>query len=137
MDQLKRFHIVCSLLSNAQFILKQNSLKLQGSFRWIEQCDIILKTDRKWMSLYKLPLFNLFWSFLCQMHVHLSKNWGSDGHFEVLNRSYYHVKTVSKRMTLYKWPLYNLFWPFFCHICVYLHKTDFLTVILRCLTGLI
>ena len=47
-----------------------------------------VKTDRKWMSLYKWPLYNLFWPFFCHMHVRLSQNWGSDGHFEVLNRSY-------------------------------------------------
>ena len=47
-----------------------------------------VKTDRKWMSLYKWPLYNIFWLFFCHMHVRLSQNWGSDGHFEVLNRSY-------------------------------------------------
>jgi hypothetical protein len=25
--------------------------------------------------------------FFCHLYVHLSQNWGSDGHFEVLNRS--------------------------------------------------
>ena len=49
---------------------------------------IEIKTDRKWMSLYKWPLYNLFWPFFHHMHVHLSQNWGSDGHFEVLNKSY-------------------------------------------------
>ena len=47
-----------------------------------------LKTDRKWMSLYKWPLYDHSWPFFCHMCVYLSQNWGSDGHFEVLNRSY-------------------------------------------------
>ena len=39
-------------------------------------------------------------------------------------------------MSLYKCPLYNHSWPFFA-ICVYIfHKTEVLTVILRCLMGL-
>ena len=29
-----------------------------------------------------------FWPFFRHMYVHLSQNWGSAGHFEVLNRSY-------------------------------------------------
>ena len=46
------------------------------------------------------------------------------------------LKTVSKWMSLYKWPLYQLFWPFLA-LCMFIfHKTEVLTVILRCLTGL-
>ena len=44
-----------------------------------------IKTDRKWMSLYKWPLYNLFWPLFCHLYVHLSQYWGSDSHFEVLN----------------------------------------------------
>ena len=47
-----------------------------------------IKTDRKWMSLYKWPLNDLFWPFFRHMYVHLSQNRSSDGHFKVLNRSY-------------------------------------------------
>ena len=47
-----------------------------------------IKSVYKWMFLYKWPLYDLFWPFFCHMYVHLSQNWGSDGHFEVLNRSY-------------------------------------------------
>ena len=40
-------------------------------------------------------------------------------------------------MSLYKCPLYDHSWSFFA-ICVSIfHKTEVLTVILRCLTGLI
>ena len=45
---------------------------------------ISLKSVYKWMSLYKCPLYDHSWPFF----RHLSQNWGSDGHFEVLNRSY-------------------------------------------------
>ena len=52
------------------------------------------------------------------------------------SRSLYYIKTCWKRMFLYKWPLYDLFWPFFA-ICMFIFlKTEVLTVILRCLTGL-
>ena len=46
-----------------------------------------LKSVWKWMSLYKWPLYDLFWPFFCHMCVYLSKNWGPEGHFEVLNGS--------------------------------------------------
>ena len=46
------------------------------------------------------------------------------------------IKTVSKWMSLYKWPLYDLFRPFFAMCMFFFHKTEVLTVILRCLTGL-
>ena len=47
-----------------------------------------------------------------------------------------YVKTVRKRMSLYKWPLYDLSWPFFAICMSNFHKTEALTVILRCLTVL-
>ena len=46
-----------------------------------------LKSVWKWMFLYKWPLYDLFWPFFHHMCVYLSQNWGSDGHFEVLNGS--------------------------------------------------
>ena len=46
------------------------------------------------------------------------------------------LNTVWKRMFLYKWPLYDFFWPFFAICMSNFHKTEALTVILRCLTGL-
>ena len=47
----------------------------------------VLKSDWKRMSLYKWPCYDHFWPFFCHLYVHLSQNWGLDGHFEVLNRS--------------------------------------------------
>ena len=32
----------------------------------------------------KWPFYDNFWPFFHQLYVHLSQNWGSDGHFEVL-----------------------------------------------------
>ena len=43
-----------------------------------------------------------------------------------------HLKSVWKRMSLYIWPFYDHFWLFFA-ICMFIfHKTEVLTVILRC-----
>ena len=48
----------------------------------------------------------------------------------------YLSKTVLKWMSLYKRPLYDLSGLFFA-VCMFIfHKTEVLTVILRCLTGL-
>ena len=44
-----------------------------------------LKSVYKRMFLCKCPLYDFFWPFFCHMY---DQNWGSDGHFEVLNRSY-------------------------------------------------
>ena len=54
---------------------------------WLKKVVTFLKTDRKWMSLYKWPLYDHFWPFFCHMCVYLSQNVGSDSHFEVLNGS--------------------------------------------------
>ena len=55
---------------------------------WKGLKSIFLKSVYKWMSLYKCPLYDHSWPFYCHMYDHLSQNWGSDDHFEVLNRSY-------------------------------------------------
>ena len=47
----------------------------------------VVKTVRKRMFLYKWPLYDHSWPFFCHMNVYLSQNWGSDGHFEMLNGS--------------------------------------------------
>ena len=51
----------------------------------------IIKSVWKRMFLYKWPFYDLFWPSFCNMYVNLSQNWGSDGHFEVLNRSYFRL----------------------------------------------
>ena len=65
---------------------------------WIE-----LKTVSKWMSLYKSPLYDLFWPLFCHMYVHLSQNQGSDGHFEGLNRSEPQLVQTLWHKTQMKW----------------------------------
>ena len=35
----------------------------------------------------KWPFYDNFWPFFHQLYVHLSQNWGSDGHFDVLTQS--------------------------------------------------
>ena len=36
---------------------------------------------------HKWPFYDYFWAFFCHLYVHLSQNWASDGHFEVLHGS--------------------------------------------------
>ena len=48
----------------------------------------LLKSVYKWMFVYKCPYYDHSWPFFCHMCEYLSQNWGFDGHFEVLNRSY-------------------------------------------------
>ena len=58
---------------------------------------------------------NISISVFCNMYVHLSQNWGSDGHFEVLNRSY--LSLVQKL-----WHKMQIFpFNFFLRFCT---KTD-------------
>ena len=44
----------------------------------------------------KWPFYDRFWPFLCQLYEHLSKNWDSDSHFEVLYNWYKSYDTKSK-----------------------------------------
>ena len=46
-----------------------------------------IKTVSKRMFFYKWPLYDLFWPLFGHMYLHLPQNWGSDGHFEELNKS--------------------------------------------------
>ena len=69
------------------------------------------------------------------MYLHLSLNWGSVGHFEVLNESksqlvqnVWHkmyteaaqdlgwIRDWSSKFTSDKWTFYNHFWPFLCQL---------------------
>ena len=72
---------------------------------------IHLKSVWKWMSLYKWPFYNLCWPLFCNMYVHLSQNWGSNGHFVVLNRFYLRlVKNLWHKMQMFPF----LFFLQFC-----------------------
>ena len=69
-----------------------------------------VKTVSKRMSLHKWPLYDLFWPFFSHMYLYLSQNWGSDGHFEVLNRSY--LSLVQKLW--HKTQIFPFFFLWFC-----------------------
>ena len=40
-----------------------------------------MNNNDKWL------FYDHFWPFFCQLYIHLSLNWGSDSHFDVLNWS--------------------------------------------------
>ena len=42
---------------------------------------VTMNNNKKWL------FYDYFWPYFCQLYNHLSQNWGSDGHFDVLNRS--------------------------------------------------
>ena len=69
-----------------------NFLRLYCPLKAIESqfwyVRMYIKTVWKRMFLYKWPLYDLLWPFFCHIYVDLPQNWCSDGHFEVLNRSY-------------------------------------------------
>ena len=60
---------------------------------WLNQRLIIKFTSDKW------PFYDHFWPFLCQLYENISQNWGSDGHFEALNKSESWHKTHTKPKT--------------------------------------
>ena len=68
-------------------------------------CIVWIKTNNnnKWL------FYDYFWPFFCQLYTHLSQNWGSDGHFDVLNRS--KIWLVQRL-----WPKMQIFpFSFFCN----------------------
>ena len=87
--------------------------------------DILLKSVSKWMFLYKCPIYDHSWPFFRHMCEFLSQNWGSDGHFEVLNRAYlWLVEKLWHKMQIFP---FLFFLPFFtktevsifCFFCVF------------------
>ena len=92
---------------------------------------LFVKTVYKRMFLYKCPLYDHSWPFFHHMYDHLSQNWGSDGHFEVLNRSYlwlveklWHKTQIFPFLfffvILYKNRRLHIFC--FLHFCVFCHN---------------
>ena len=94
----------------------------------------LLKSDWKQMFLYKWPCYGHFWPFFSHLYVHLSQNWGLDGHFEVFNRSKFKIyglrcnlrpKASSasyQKIATDKRPFYDHIWPFFCQPHGYLSQ---------------
>ena len=64
----------------------ENTVLPQNSPRFLKKLKDV-KSVYKWIFLYKWPLYDHSWPFFCHMSEYLSQNWGSDGHFEVLNGS--------------------------------------------------
>ena len=71
--------------------LEKNILKSHHAGWWL----LLLLNLWFWALLWSCPKFvthkwlfsDHFYPFFCQLHENLSQNWGSDGHFEGLNRS--------------------------------------------------
>ena len=90
-----------------------------------------------------ISIFYHFWPFFHQLNVHLLQNWGSDGHFEVLNGSkswifkilqlffFWGIKTPFGTLFRPKWPFYNHLWSLFANYIDIFHKTEIQAVILR------
>ena len=99
--------------------------KCWGPF-WSNQLDSSANSAHlpyKWAKWAKLPVL-VAWLFQLPLVPNLNFSWNP-----LLNSD-------SKWMFPYKWPLYDHFWPFLA-ICMFIfHKTEVLTVILRCLTGI-
>ena len=58
------------------YMTKQYKNAYNLSIVWIKT-----NNNNKWL------FYDCFWPFFCQLYIHLSQNWGSDGHFDALNRS--------------------------------------------------
>ena len=82
-------HPIFSLSHLWHFVFTYNIQQLVVCFILddLEKVCSTLKSVYKWMSLYKCPLYDHSWPFYCHMCEYLSQNWGSDGHFEMLNGS--------------------------------------------------
>ena len=89
-----------------------------------------------------------FLAIFCHMYVQLSQNWGSDGHFKVLNSAY--LRLVQKwwlKTQIFPFLFFCdfvqkqtfssfAFFPFFASYINIVYKTEIQTVILRWLTCL-
>ena len=100
----------------------------------------------------KWPFLRPFLAIFCQLYSYLAQKWGSDGRFEVLNRSASGlVQTLFSSdvdgglehawLTLKKYQLINghfttIAGHFFAKCMYIFHKTEVQTVILKCLTSL-
>ena len=81
----KRTKTCCILVKTNSFIRFWKNSRFDNLLSKLT--DLLLKTDWKRMFLYKWPLYDLFWPLFGHMYLHLPQNWGSDGHFEELNKS--------------------------------------------------
>ena len=92
-----------------------------------------MNNNNKWLS------YDYFWPYFCQLYVHLSQNWDSDGHFEVLNRSkIWLVQRLWHKKQIFPFPIFcniveKTAFVFFaclgficilCHNCCTNHDSD-------------
>ena len=112
---------------------------------------VIVLCAKNLTQLWFWPFYDHLWSFFHKLHFYPSQNWGSDGHFEVLNKSeswldqkLWHksqffwqlcpliLKEKTWRFKFQKWPFFDHLWSFFDNYIDIFHKTEIQTVILRC-----
>ena len=78
------------------------TLTKSGHF-WITYIPILcfdIKLTHKWQ------FYDHFRQFLCLMYVYLSQNWGSDGHFNMLNGSkFWLVQKLWHKMQIFPFPV--------------------------------
>ena len=122
-------------------MIMQVSVKMMKYFF----CDITMKlySDSIQMIVCVFQYSTTFDHFFHQLYVHLLQNWGSDGHFEVLNGSqswifkiwqlffFWGIKTPFGTLFRPKWPFYNHLWSLFANYIDIFHKTEIQAVILR------
>ena len=86
---------------------------------------LILKTIWIQKRLYEWPLYDLFWPLFCNLLVYLSKNWGSDSHFEGLYSSYlWLVQKLWHKTKIFSFLFFLLFCTktdicVFCVFCIF------------------
>ena len=114
-----------------RFTNKWDQLWLSASISYILNSVSKRKWQNKWL------VYHHFWPFFCLLYVYLSRNWSSDGHFDVLNWSkpsliqrlwhkckYFHFKTwlTHKIMATDKCLFYDHFLSFFYQLYVQLSQ---------------
>ena len=139
-----------------EFRLKRKCLHCQTQNPWIQQFHFwriqihyIDCFDSKLTG--KWQFYDHFQLVFCQLYQHLSQNWGSDGHFEVLNGSKSNLvqklwpnrknAKIKARLTHQNLKLINghfttISGHFFANYVSIFHKTEIQTVILRCFMSL-
>ena len=65
--------------------LNLNQLKSYGVKCILSLCPTLANSEK--IATDKWWFYHYFWPVFCQLHVCLSQNWSSDGHFEVLDES--------------------------------------------------
>ena len=125
-------------IRNIVVIFQPNILRIVGFYvrHWA--------LDRGWgekKCTDKLPFYNYFKPNFRHLHEYLSQNWGSDGHFEALNRSIpqlvqklwhkaqlfpflFLCDFVKKIKSVY---CFWWFWSFLCFLCVFHFCHNFCT----------